>query len=346
MKAFTIGCRGTSLDIEERAFLRAERPWGLILFGRNVGTELELSRLVEDYRRAVDDERAPVLIDQEGGRVQRLRPPFAPDYPANAELGRIYLADHEAGLRATYLLSRLHAFDLGRFGIDIDCLPVLDVPVPGANAVIGDRAFGPSPEHVAALGRAACQGLLDGGVLPVIKHMPGHGRANADSHKALPTVSCTLEALDTHDFVPFRALADMPIGMSAHVRFTSIDPERPASVSPIVIETVIRQRLGFDGLLLSDDVAMNALSGDTATRTRELLAAGCDIALHCSGDLEDAVEAAEVTPELGGAALKRADRALARRQVPDDASETELRVEFRALTGRNVDRPGYASRAA
>ena len=339
MKAFTAGCAGPVLSTEERAFFRDERPWGLILFGRNIGTGRELSHLVEAFRRAVDREDAPVLIDQEGGRVQRLRAPLAPDYPSNRVLSELHARDPGAGRRAVHLLSRMHAFDLGRFGIDIDCLPVVDVPATGAHEVIGDRAYCGAPEAVAELGRAACEGLLAGGILPVIKHVPGHGRADADSHKALPRVSTPLETLRQTDFVPFAALRDMPIAMSAHVVFEAIDGERPATQSPLVIERVVRGELGFDGLLVSDDVSMHALSGPFGTRTRALLDAGCDIALHCSGLMDEARSVAAATPELAGDALRRADRALAMRSADDGADEDEVRAEFEALTGHDVRRP-------
>ena len=335
-KAFVTGCAGAELTADERAFLGAERPWGLILFARNVETDRQLRRLVEEFRRAVDDEGAPVLIDQEGGRVQRLRAPLAPNYPSNATLGRLPRNEAE---RAVWLLSRLHAFDLARFGIDIDCLPVADVPAMGAHAVIGDRAYSGDPAEVERLAHAACEGLLAGGVLPVIKHMPGHGRANADSHKALPVVSASREALEERDFRPFMSLSGMPVGMTAHVVFEALDPTAPATLSPIVIETIIRGTFGFDGLLLSDDISMHALDGTFEERTRRLLDAGCDIALHCNGVFEEMAAVASASPALEGTALARAERALTLRMHRDEASEGELRIEFERLTGANVARP-------
>ena len=338
-KAFVTGCEGVALSAEERDFIRAERPWGLILFARNIGTAAELRGLVDAFRALLDDAAAPVLIDQEGGRVQRLRAPFAPDYPSNAELGALWHGSPERALRATRLLSRMHAFDLSRFGIDIDCLPVVDVPVPGAHRVIGDRAFGGDPAAVGRLGRAACEGLLEGGVLPVVKHMPGHGRADADSHFDLPTVGATLDELDAHDFAPFRALRDMPIGMSAHVRYTAIDAERPGTLSPVVLGEIVRKRIGFDGLLLSDDVSMRALGGSFGERTRRLLEAGCDIALHCNGVMSEMRDVADAAPELAGRARERADAALALRRAPAASDEAAVRDEFHVLTGRRVERP-------
>ena len=335
-KAFVSSCAGTALTADERAFFAAERPWGLILFGRNIGTASEIRALVDGFREAVDDPAAPVLIDQEGGRVQRLRPPLAPVSPSTAELGRLPLA---AARRAAWLLARLHAFDLRRLGVDIDCLPVLDVPSRGAHAVIGDRAYSHDPETVSGLGRAACEGMLAGGVLPVIKHMPGHGRAMADSHKELPRVDASLAELEATDFVPFRAMSDMPIGMTAHVVFEAIDPERPGTMSGAVIGGIIRRSLGFDGLLLSDDMSMHALSGPFAERTRALLAAGCDIALHCNGVFDEMVAVASAAPELSGEGARRAAAALVLRGQGRDDDEAALRAEFAALTGSNVERP-------
>ena len=211
-KAMILGCAGTRLTPDEARFYRSERPWGFILFARNIGKPAEIADLVASMRDAVARPDAPVFIDQEGGRVQRLRPPIAPNYPAGAAIGSIYRADREAGLRAAWLLARLHAFDLLKFGINADCLPVLDVPVEGANDVIGTRAYGKDPETVTVLGRAAAEGLMSGGVLPVMKHMPGHGRAFADTHLELPTVDTPIDELRRHDFAPFKALADLPMG--------------------------------------------------------------------------------------------------------------------------------------
>ena len=336
MKAFTSGCAGASLSVNERRFFADERPWGLILFARNIVDAGELCDLVADFRDAVARPDAPVLIDQEGGRVQRLRPPLAPDYPSNAELGALYARNSASGTRAAYLLSRLHAFDLQRFGIDIDCLPVLDVPTSGAHQVIGSRAYGRDPECVAAMGRAACEGLLHGGVLPVLKHLPGHGRGPADSHKSLPRVDASVDELRASDFVPFIALNDMPIGMTAHVVYEAIDPDYPGTTSSIIVNKVIRGEIGFSGLLLSDDVSMNALSGDAGTRTRDILNAGCDIALHCNGVFEEMRLTAANARDLEGTAQLRAKTALARRGKGDQADEATLRAEFEALTGTNV----------
>ena len=333
-KAFVSGCAGLALDVEERALFAAERPWGLILFGRNIGGADQIRALVDDFRRAVDDPAAPVLIDQEGGRVQRLRGDLAPDYPSGSELGALPPGDAE---RAVWLLSRLHAIDLSRLGIDVDCLPVADVPTAEGHAVIGSRAYASDPVRVADLARAACDGLLAGGVLPVIKHMPGHGRAPADSHEELPRVAASREALEA-DFAPFRALADMPLGMTAHVVYEALDAERPATLSPVVIGEIVRGALGFDGLLMSDDMSMRALAGPFGERTRALLAAGCDVALHCNGVFEEMRAVAEAAPALAGRSAERSHRALAMRRSAEAADEDALRAEFQALTGADVRR--------
>lgn len=330
-KSMILGVAGTKPSPDERAFLRDERPWGFILFSRNVAEESQLRDLVAWLRDCVDDEAAPVLIDQEGGRVQRLKPPLAGRYPPAAEIGRLFAGNEERALRAAWLMSRLHAFDLRRYGIDVDCLPVLDVPVPGAHDVIGDRAYSQEPEIVSTLGRAAMEGLTAGGVAPVVKHIPGHGRAFADSHKELPTVTASLDGLREHDFVPFQALHDAPMAMSAHVVFTALDPSAPATISRKVVEETIRGEIGFDGLLMSDDVSMEALSGDFATRTRRILEAGCDVVLHCNGRFEEMREVARAASELTGRSLERAERARTARNGMDGSDEAELRAEFADL---------------
>lgn len=327
-KAWIAGTAGLKLTPDEIAFFRDERPWGFILFARNISEPAQIEDLCAHLRDLVDREDALVLIDQEGGRVQRLRPPLAPNYPSGSALGALYRENEEEGLRAAWLLSRLHAFDLLKRGIDVDCLPVLDVPVEGANDVIGSRAYGKEPESVTAMGRAAADGLIAGGMLPVMKHMPGHGRAFADTHHELPTVTTPFDALAEHDFAPFRALADLPMAMSAHVIFAAIDPKNPATTSGKVVEEVIRGHIGFDGLLMSDDISMNALSGDYFDRTKAIFAAGLDIVLHCHGIMDQMRAVASCTPELEGKAFERAKRAIEYRKQPDASNEEELREEF------------------
>ncbi|PYE89716.1 beta-N-acetylhexosaminidase [Phyllobacterium leguminum] len=327
-KALIAGLSGTSLTVDEIALIRDERPWGFILFARNIGEASEISDLTAHLRDLTGRPRTPVFIDQEGGRVQRLRPPLAPNYPPAAELGAIYRRDEEAGLRAAWLMSRLHAFDLMRLGINADCLPVLDVPVEGAHDVIGHRAYASDPHIVAALGRVAAEGLLSGGVLPVMKHIPGHGRATADTHKELAKVDVPLSELEVRDFLPFKALADLPAAMTAHVLFTTLDPARPATLSPTVIETIIRGFIGFDGLLMSDDIGMKALSGDCGDLTDAIFAAGCDVVLHCNGVMDELSKVAAHTPVLAGKAKERAEIAEVFAGEPDLSDEAEIREEF------------------
>lgn len=311
-RAFIAGCSGLELTPDEAAFFKEAAPWGFILFRRNIGTPEQVKALCASLRDAVGREDAPILIDQEGGRVQRMGPPHWPKYPSGAAYGRIHANDPLVQRELARLGARLIAHDLRSVGITVDCLPVLDVPSPGAHDVIGDRAYGKTPERVAVLGRAAAEGLLAGGVLPVVKHMPGHGRAGADSHLALPVVEASREELEKHDFAPFRMLTDMPLAMTAHVVYTALDPERPATTSPVVMRDIIRGHIGYDGLVMTDDLSMKALSGSFREKTEAAFAAGVDMALHCNGDMEEMTAVAEGTPILEGEALRRADAALAR----------------------------------
>ncbi|RWD03745.1 MAG: beta-N-acetylhexosaminidase [Mesorhizobium sp.] len=327
-KSMILGCAGKSLTPEEIRFYRDERPWGFILFARNVGETEQIRDLVASMRDAVRRTNAPVFIDQEGGRVQRLRPPLAPNYPAGGALGALWRNDREAGRRAAWLMARLHAFDLLRHGITADCLPVLDVPVEGASDVIGARAYGKEPGAVIELGRAAAEGLMSGGVLPVMKHIPGHGRAFADTHFELPTVDTPLSELRSHDFAPFKALNHLPMAMTAHVVYSAVDPENPATTSAKVVNDIIRGEIGFDGLLMSDDTSMKALSGDFPTKAAAILAAGCDLVLHCNGVFEEMSGIASRTTALAGKSLERAERALSYIKDRDLANETEIRAEF------------------
>ncbi len=323
-----LGCAGKSLSREEIQFYRGECPWGFILFARNISEAEQIRDLVDAMRDCVGRPDAPLFIDQEGGRVQRLRPPLAPNYPAGAALGALWRDDHDAGERAAWLLARLHAFDLLRLGITADCLPVLDVPIEGASDVIGARAYGKKPEIVTALGKASAEGLMSGGVLPVMKHIPGHGRAFSDTHFELPTVDTSLGDLQRHDFAPFRDLNYLPMAMTAHVIFSAIDPNNPATTSGKVIEDIIRGEIGFDGLLMSDDTSMKALSGDFPSKAQAILAAGCDLVLHCNGVMEEMSGIASRTTGLYGKSLERATHALAFIQDRDAADEAETRAEF------------------
>ena len=318
------------MTAEERAFLRDARPWGLILFKRNIQDKNQVIDLVREATSELSGD-APVLIDQEGGRVQRLGPPLWPAYPAGAAYGRIYDDDAHAGLVAARLGARLIAADLLELGINVDCLPLADVPVPGADRVIGDRAYGETPDKVAAIAAAIAEGLADGGVLPVLKHIPGHGRANADSHEKLPVVHASRATLEESDFAAFRPLKKLPLAMTAHVVFTALDPVHPATTSATMIGQVIRGFIGFDGLLMSDDISMGALSGSLAERTRAAVAAGCDVVLHCNGKLDEMRAVATEAPELTGAAARRAAAALAVRKSPSGIDLAAARREFAAM---------------
>jgi beta-N-acetylhexosaminidase len=333
-RAFITGISGLELSAAERAFIRGERPWGFILFKRNIDTPGQVASLVTELREAVGVAEAPVLIDQEGGRVARLGPPHWPVYPPGAIFGALYDIDPALGFAAARLSSRLIAADLLELGITVDCLPLADVPVAGADAVIGNRAYGTEPAKVAAIARAVTEGLVQGGVLPVLKHIPGHGRATADSHFGLPTVDTSRDELNRTDFAAFQPLTDLPMAMTAHVVFSALDPAQPATTSATIINQVIRGVIGFQGLLMSDDVSMNALAGTIAERTRAIVNAGCDMVLHCNGKLDEMRDVARETPELTGEALARANRALASRQQPQPLDRPAARAELDALINR------------
>ena len=333
-RAFITGISATVLNDAERDFIRAERPWGFILFKRNIETPAQVSALVAELRATLGHDDAPVLIDQEGGRVQRLGPPQWPVYPPGASFGALYDIDPKLGLAAARLSSRLIAADLIDLGITADCLPLADVPVAGADAVIGNRAYGTEPGKVATIARAVTEGLEQGGVLPVLKHIPGHGRATADSHFRLPTVDTARSELEGTDFAAFRPLADLPMAMTAHVVFSALDPAHPATTSATIIEQVIRGVIGFQGLLMSDDVSMNALAGSIAERTAAIVSAGCDMVLHCNGDIDEMRTVARETPDLTGKALQRAKAALAARKPPEPFDRQAARAELDALMNR------------
>ena len=333
-RAFITGISGPELGATEREFIRSARPWGFILFKRNVETPEQVMRLVGELRREIGEPDAPVLIDQEGGRVQRFGPPHWPAYPAGAVFGALYEIDRALGLSAARLSARLIAADLIDVGVTVDCLPLADLPVPGADAVIGNRAYGTEPGKVAAIARAVTEGLEQGGVLPVLKHIPGHGRATADTHFKLPEVDTPKAELERTDFAAFQPLADLPMAMTAHVVFSALDPAHPATTSATIIEEVIRGMIGFQGLLMSDDVSMNALAGSIAERTRAIFAAGCDMVLHCNGKLDEMREVAAETRELSGRAMERAKRALASRRPPQAFDRAAARAELDALIKR------------
>jgi beta-N-acetylhexosaminidase len=333
-RAFITGVSGLTLNADERDFMRAARPWGFILFKRNIETPAQVTALVTKLRESLDEPDAPVLIDQEGGRVQRFGPPHWPVYPPGAVFGTLYDIDRKRGLTAARLSARLIAADLIDLGVTVDCLPLADVPVAGADAVIGSRAYGTEPGKVAAIARAVTEGLEQGGVLPILKHIPGHGRATADTHFKLPVVDTPKAELERTDFAAFQPLADLPMAMTAHVVFSALDPAQPATTSATIIEQVIRGSIGFQGLLMSDDVSMNALAGSIAERARAIVSAGCDMVLHCNGNLDEMREVARETPVLSGQALNRAKRALASRKAPQPLDHAAARAELDELIGR------------
>ena len=312
ISACILGCQGPQLTAGETAFFAKTNPWGFILFRRNIESPDQVRALTTALRQCVARDDAPILIDQEGGRVQRLGPPHWPAYPPAAAYSRVAANDPLAAREIVRLGARLIAHDLSALGITVDCLPVLDVPSPEGHEVIGDRAYGDTPDIVAAMGRAAAEGLIAGGVLPVVKHIPGHGRAQADSHVHLPIVEAGAEALSQRDFAPFRALSDMPMAMTAHVVYAAIDAAQPATTSRRIIRETIRRDIGFDGLLISDDLSMKALRGDMAERARASLAAGCDVVLHCNGDRAEMEAVVSGVRRLSGRAARRAASALAR----------------------------------
>jgi beta-N-acetylhexosaminidase len=327
-RAVVFGCAGERLSPAEAQFFKAVDPLGFILFRRNCDTPEQVCELVAALRECVGRANAPVLIDQEGGRVARLGPPHWRRYPAAATFAA--LADGLAETAAR-LGARLIADDLGRLGITVGCLPVLDLSVAGADPVIGDRAFGSVPERVARLGLAVCEGLLAGGVLPVVKHIPGHGRARVDSHFGLPEVDTRHEVLSQTDFAPFRALAAMPWAMTAHIIYMAIDAAAPATLSPRIIGNIIRGEIGFEGVLISDDLSMQALGGAVGERARRALAAGCDLVLHCNGKPAEMEEVAAATAALSTAAVRRLARAEAMRRASNGFDRQDAERQFDAL---------------
>jgi|TARA_B100000315_G_scaffold233727_1_gene247082 beta-N-acetylhexosaminidase len=330
-RAVVFGCAGERLTSEERDFFARTAPLGFILFARNCRNPPQVRRLVEDLRASVGRADAPVLIDQEGGRVVRLSPPVWRAAPAAAVFGRLAASDPEGARQAVELNARLLAAELADLGITVNCLPLLDVPVAGSHDVIGDRAFADSAEVVADLGAAVMRGLLAGGVLPVIKHLPGHGRASVDSHHRLPVVGAPRKLLEETDFAPFRALAEAPLGMTAHVVYTGLDPAQPATTSQTVIDQIIRGSIGFQGLLFSDDLSMSALAGGLGDRAATALAAGCDVALHCNGKADEMAAVAAAVGPLGEPARKRWSAAQARLQPPSPFDAEEALTQLQRL---------------
>jgi len=333
-QAILFGCAGPVLTAEERSFFRDADPLGFILFRRNCEAPDQLRALIADLRDAVG-RKAPVMIDQEGGRVARLRPPHWPAFPAAGRFGALAAIDPDAAEEAVRANAIAIALTVGAAGIDVVAAPVLDLDLPGADrTVVGDRAFSGDPAIVARLGRAMAEGLLDGGAMPVIKHLPGHGRSRVDSHFALPLVDADLDTLERTDFAPFRALADLPWGMTGHLVFAALDPDHPVTQSPTAIRDAVRGRIGFDGVLCSDDLSMGALSGSLPDRASRALAAGCDLALHCNGDLAEMRAIAAAVPAIGPEAAARLARADAWRRPPSDRPVEDHLERVRELLAR------------
>ncbi len=331
--AFITGCAGPVLSAPETDFFQRANPWGLILFRRNCETPEQLKALTSAFRMAVGRRDAPVFVDQEGGRVQRLGPPSKAwrKYPKASAFGDLYGRDPVAALRTARHAGRLMADDLIIAGITVNCLPVLDVPQPGSHDVIGDRAYSLNREQVMVLARAHAAGLMDGGVLPVIKHIPGHGRAMADSHLNLPVVDAGLEDLRQSDFPSFAAFADAPMAMTAHVVYTALDTKFPATLSRKIVKSAIREDIGFRGLLMTDDVSMTALTGSLAERCVQALKAGCDVILHCNGELGEMQQVAAAAGVLKGKALRRAKAALKSARKPQAYDVRAALADLEAL---------------
>ncbi len=330
--ALILGLSGLALTPEERAFFAELQPWGFILFKRNCESKAQVLRLTDELREVTGRETTPILIDQEGGRVARLRPPVWRLPPPAWTFADIYARDVETAEEAAALNSRLIAAELREIGVNVSCSPCVDLLHEDGHGIIGDRALGREPHQIVSLARAVAEGLMDGGVLPVIKHIPGHGRAKADSHLELPVLDTEHEELSRSDFVPFRNLNDMPMAMTAHVVYTAIDEERCATWSSRLIHTVIRGEIGFDGLLMSDDVGMNALTGGFDERTYRALVAGCDVALHCSGDMAEMLDVAKGGRTLEGDAARRAEAALDRIAPPSDFDPEQGAARLAHLT--------------
>lgn len=333
-KALVLGCSGHSLTPAERALFAGAPPFGLILFARNLDNPLQVMELTSEFRACVGRASAPVFVDQEGGRVARLQPPHWPAFPAAESIGRLYNKDRTEGLAAAKLLGRRMGEMLRPLGITANCAPVADLLVDGATTAIGDRAFSRNPSAVAQLAQAVCDGLMTAGVFPVVKHLPGHGRARVDSHEALPVVETDAATLRETDFAPFTALADRPFAMTAHVLYPALDPDFCATLSKKIIAKVIRKQIGFGGLLISDDLAMGALQGDPVARMRGALAAGCDLALYCKPDFAVMDALAQAAPLLsvdGGLRWQAAKKALRPARLYDPCL---IRAEFDRLISR------------
>ncbi|MEP6826806.1 MAG: beta-N-acetylhexosaminidase [Aestuariivirga sp.] len=330
-RALIIGCASTGLSVNEVQLFSKMNPWGLILFKRNCESPDQIRQLIKSFRAAVGRADAPVFVDQEGGRVQRLGPPHWRKYPEARALGHLYNINPALALRTARNLGRLMAQELEEVGFTSDCLPVLDVPQPGAHDVIGNRAYEVRPERIMVLANAHMAGLMDGGILPVMKHIPGHGRASVDSHHGLPAVTASRMDLESIDFVPFTGLAHCPMAMTAHVIYAAIDPDAPATLSRKVVRHVIRRVIGFNGLLITDDLSMKALSGSMAEKAARAYEAGCDMLLHCNGVIEEMEEVAACAVEINAKTARRAKAALKLKRKPQPFDEKQALGDLEAI---------------
>jgi beta-N-acetylhexosaminidase len=335
VRAFIAGCSGKALTSDEKKFFKDVEPWGLIVFARNCESPQQLKALSDEFRACVGRSDAPVIVDQEGGRVQRLSPSTGPwrKYPAPALYEAFYRENPLYALRVIRNIGRLMAQDLEDAGISVNCVPVLDIPQKDTHAIVGDRAYSSTPETALVLARAHVAGFIQGGIMPVMKHAPGHGRATVDSHHELPRVDASRAALELIDFRTFAAFADCPMAMTAHVVFSAIDDKAPATLSRIVIRNLLRKQMGYNGLLMTDDLSMKALSGSYKEKIEAALYAGCDIALHCNGHMDEMQEVAEAAGPLGGKSMARAKAALRTQQKPLPYDEKEAMADYEALMG-------------
>jgi beta-N-acetylhexosaminidase len=331
IRAFISGCAKLSLTTEEEKFFQRMKPWGLILFKRNCETPTQIIDLVARFRTAVGRSDAPVFIDQEGGRVQRIGPPLWRAYPSAAAFGKLYAINPGLALRSTRSIGRLMAEELYDLGITASCLPVLDAPQSVAHDVIGNRAYDTRPERIMTLARAHVAGLMEGGILPVMKHIPGHGRAMVDSHHNLPVVEASRMELESHDFLPFAGFADCPMAMTAHVVYSAIDPEQPATLSRKMVRNVIRKVIGFNGLLITDDLSMKALGGTFKHKAELAYDAGCDMLLHCNGVMSEMEEVASAAQTFNAKTARRAKAALRLRRKPQPFDQKQALRELEAV---------------
>lgn len=326
-RSVIFGIEGTTLSDVEKSFFKKVDPWGVILFARNLETSEQIIALTSELRECLGRD-VPILIDQEGGRVQRLRAPEWREWLPPLE--QMAIVAPENAKEAMYLRYRIIAQELHALGIDVNCAPMLDVPTDQAHAIILDRCYGRTPDLVAQMGRVAADGLLAGGVLPIVKHIPGHGRGNLDSHLELPVVDASKDVLDKTDFEPFRQLSDLPMAMTAHIKYSDIDAENCATMSDPMM-SVIRRTIGFKGLLMTDDLSMKALSGTLSQRVHKALFVGCDMILHCNGDMAEMEEIAGMTPKLSGGSKRRANAALEMRNLPDEFDLAQGENRFASL---------------